>query len=42
MYIGLEVSLEEEILSEEELMHEIKEWEEDYAEMQAESYEQNF
>lgn len=34
--------MNEEILSEEELMHEIKEWEEDYSEMQADIYEQNF
>ena len=34
--------MEEETLSEEELMHEIKEWKENYAEMQAEMYEQNF
>ena len=33
--------MEEEILSEEETMHEYQEWEEDYAEMQAEFYEQN-
>lgn len=33
--------MEEEILSEEELMHEIKEWEEDYAEKQAEWYIDN-
>lgn len=34
--------MEEEILSEEELLHLYQEWEEDYAEMQAEMYEQNF
>ena len=32
--------MEEEILSEEETMHEIKEWEEDYFERQVEFYEQ--
>lgn len=34
--------MEEEILSEEERMHEIKEWEEDFAETQAEFYEQSY
>ena len=33
--------MEEEILSEEETMHEYQEWEEDFAEMQAEWYEGN-
>lgn len=33
--------MEEEILSEEELMHLYQEWEEDYAEMQAEMYLDN-
>ena len=33
--------MEEEIFSEEENMHEIKEWEAEYAEMQAEWYEGN-
>ena len=43
MYIRLEGNLEEneEILDLDELMHEYKEWEEDYAEIQAEMYEQN-
>lgn len=36
-----ELLSEKEILSEEELMHEYQEWEEDYAERQAEFYEQN-
>lgn len=35
-------SQEKNKISEEERMHEIKEWEEDYAEMQTEFYEQNF
>ena len=33
--------MEEEILSEEETMHEINEWQADFAEMQAEWYEDN-
>lgn len=32
--------MDEEILSEEETMHEYQEWEEDYAEIQAEWYEE--
>lgn len=33
--------MEEEILSEEERMHEINEWKEDYSEIQAEMYLDN-
>lgn len=33
--------MEEEILSEEEIMHEYEEWEEDYSEIQAEIYLDN-
>jgi hypothetical protein len=41
IYLKKENEMDDELLSEEEQMHEMQEWEEDYAEMQAEMYLDN-
>lgn len=41
IYLKKENEMDDELLSEEEQMHEMQEWEEDYAEMQVEMYLDN-